>query len=467
MFASLFFPEAKNCTEFPISVNPDLFTTTFDTLGFTEEERKDFLDRIHRGSDDPAVLTYRAQLQAEIFASAPLREILEAFSRFCALCSRAREYVTGTTPDDALRMLTLFEGLSGLLGAFLKKLDTFVPESAAAKRLWLFCRAYAASFEYRELKTKAADLRRELCMENGYTLNVGDPLAPARTLTLKKDATPAEGIFALTQRMTESFTGEKEPAEPAPNRPYTEQEAHLIVRYLQADPKRCRKAEEFAALYLASDTDTLLRLGKEAAFYLSADKYYRHFSVQGLPLCVPSFTQEREFFLEQLQYSTAAGMGKTDVALDDNVRLGVVFGPDSAAMTDAVHRAAIMGCWGGLIFAHRARIPLLKELREDKNGNLSSKNLDAGCFCICGHLFDTLLPRQEEVAAEAVINRLAATGAYGWLRICSRNNLDSLRRKCSAKDLPACRITEAGTDYTLDDLLKNRHRERSGENHEK
>ncbi len=456
MFASLRFPDGK---EYPHTVLSDgtLRDRIPASLGLSETQIDAILRFLPQSCPDPEVLAYRAELAEELLCSPELEKVfqgLTALNNAPSLPTRG-----GTEETDRLQTVVSFEAFSHRFDRVLRSLGSIVPRSNSAKRCFLFCRNYGESFEYKELKTKAAELRRAFGFSYGFSLSVGNPADGEPTAHLRKEQAEPEGVRFAADRVIAEFGGTPLPEPEAPRRPYTDVETAVLTGIIRKDPKLARRLEEFTELYAAAGTEEILRISEEALFFLSLNALYKAGRRAGYALCRPVF-REPGFYSEiiGLCYPTAEGsVGKADYIASPLNHITVVCGPDAEGYLNAVGFAHLCASAGGLIFGEEARISPVDRLERDRDERIRTDGLNEDSLCLCGHLFDVMLPRQEEAAVSEVLLRLSDRNTRSVIRICSKSNLSVLQKKAEGKLIPPCTTLQAGTDRTLEELLQ-RHR---------
>lgn len=456
MFVSLRFPDGK---EYPQSTLTDggILRTLPDSLFCSDRQREVFLRLFSTACADPEVLNYRGELAEELVSSPALEEI---FRELSDLNIPQEHFIRsgGTVEISQLQTITAFQDFAERFDRFCNGLSAVVPQSAAAKRCFLFCRNYAESFEYKELKGKAAELIRTMGFSYGFSLVAGNPFDGEPTVRLRKETTPADGVRAAVNQVLEEF-GASLPREVTQKRPYTDMEIAVLTGMIRRDPKLSRRLEEFTQAYADAGTEEILRLSQEALGLITANEIYKKARENGYPLCRPVFRRPG-FYSEitNLAYPTVQGTVATaDYVASPLEHVTVVCGPDSEAYANAVEFAHIFASAGGLIFAREGQISPVNVLECDKNERVSTEKLDENGLCLCRHLFDAMLPRQEEVAVGEVLLRLADRNVRSVIRICSKSNLSVLEKEGQANRLPPCTLLQLGTDRTLEELLQRHH----------
>ncbi|MBQ1217882.1 MAG: hypothetical protein IIX85_07975 [Clostridia bacterium] len=458
MFASLRFPDGKSYNE--IYLPPEEFglEALLDEVDLTPLQRDTILKYLPLSCDDPDVLSYRAELATEVFTSGELQRI---FSQFAALGEASfpiKHPHNSTAETDCVRTVTLFEEFSARFEHFRTELEGVVPKSAAAVRFFRFCRNYAESFEYKELKSRAADLRRDFGFERGYLISLGNPKDQAPTVKLRT-CNEAEGISDTVRRVMEEFGVVRPPVKNDKNRLCSDAEVAVLTGIIRKDPRLHHRLQEFTELYEASGSGDLIRLCEEAVYYNAVNRLYLRWHEQGYTVCRPVF-RNAGFYSEifGLNYKTETDkIGKEDFITSPLNHITVVFGPDAGAYLDAVKTAHFFASSGGLICAEGAEIAPIDRLERDKQESLHTEGLTEHSLCLCGYMFDAMLPRQEDAAAAEVIDTLSKTCTRSVVRICCKSNLTALQKRMDGGTLPPCTLLQVGTDYTLEELLQ-RHK---------
>lgn len=457
MFASLRFPDGKEYPELLLSEKeiPEgiPFPVTLD-----EGQKQALLRYLPRVCPVPEVLAYRAELAAELVSSPVLESV---FRQLSELNLPEEHFIRsgGTVEINQLQTITAFQTFSQRFDGFCGNLNSMIPESAAAKRCFLFCRNYAESFEYRELKKKAAELIRTMGFSLGFSMAVGNPADTEPTVRLWKESTEPQGVRFSANQVLAEF-GVTPPPEPeVPRRTYTDMEVAVLTGMIRKDPKLAQKLEDFTESYAAAGTEDLLRLSEEALYFIAANEIYKAGRTAGYSLCRPSF-RKPGFYSEisGLCYSTESdGVEREDYNTSPLNHISVVCGPNAESYLNAVGFAHLSASAGGLVFAKEAQIAPINCLEFDKKERISTEKLNENSLCLCSHLFDVMLPRQEEAAVSEVLLRLADRNSRSVVRICSKSNLAVLQKKIDGKQLPSCTLLQIGTDRTLEELLQRHH----------
>lgn len=459
MFISLRFPDGSEYPEIPLSVAPTGLDDIIKNLTLSDLQKKTLLHYLPLSCPHPDVLSYRAEFAAEVFSNPDLQRIFRGFSLFSETGASVLSSEYGTPETDKLQRLTWFETFAKRLDAFRTSLEGISPESAAAKRFFLFLRNYTESFEYLELKTKAAELRRAFAFEYGCTLTVGNPSDPEGVARLRKKTTPPDGVRATADRVLKEFGVDPKPEPNGKPRPYTHTEAAVLTGMIRKDSRLARKLEEFTELYGASGADALMRLSEEALYYISLNEIYRWGHQKGYTVCRPVFRKPgfygEIFGLNYLDHENT--VQKTDYLTSPLNHITVVCGPDGENYLRAVAFAHLCASAGGLIFAEGAEISPVNCLEGDQNERIRTDGLNEAGLCICNRLFDVMLPRQEEAAVSSVIQSLNDRHPRSVIRICSKSNLSVLQKKIDGGRLPPCTLLQLGNDRTLEELLQ-RHK---------
>ena len=456
MFVSLRFPDRKEYPQFPLT-DSGILQSIPESLFCSEGQREVFLRLFSASCADPEVLNYRAELAEELISSPALETIFTELSRL----NISHEHFIrsgGTVEITQLQTVTAFRDFAQRFDRFCETLSAVVPQSTAAKRCFLFCRNYAESFEYKELKGKAAELIRTMGFSYGFSLEAGNPFDPSPAVRLRKESTPADGVYASANNVLEEF-GACSEEEPTEKRPYTDMEIAVLTGMIRRDAKLSRRLEEFTQAYADAGTEELLRLSEEALFFTAANEIYKAGRNAGYSLCRPQF-RNLGFYSEitDLSYPTEQNtVAAANYAASPLEHVMVVCGPDSEAYAKAVEFAHIAASAGGLIFAKEAQISPVNVLEADKNRRISTDRLDENGLCLCYKLFDAMLPRQEEVAVREVLLRLGDRNVRSVVRICSKSNLTVLQKEGEANRLPPCTPLQLGTDRTLEELLQRHH----------
>lgn len=446
MYASLLFPAPA---EGEVLLGAEVLDGLLAEQGADAEDRRILTEYLGRVSSDPAVLQYRAELGAELAASAPLQKILTAFAAL------GRDWPVPEKGElDGLRRLARFERFSREFDAFCRILSDVIPESEGFRRCFRFLKRYAESYEYKELKCKAAELVEAFGFDKGVCYAVGQP-AEEGTARLFR-AEDSDGVFARTEALLREFDLPRKDT-PAPlTREYTDVEAAVLMGVIRGSTEITRRLEEFFALAEACGTEDLLRLSREAAFYTALNRLYAEGHRRGYSLCVPRFRPMG--FYTQIKGlchpSAEIGVGRTDYQSSPMEPVTVLCGPDSKGFLHAIALAHVIGSFGGLIFAEEAEISPADRIATDRDGQISTEGLNEHSLCLCRNLFDAMLPRQEEAAVSEVIRPLAERAVRSVVRIRSKSNLAALQRMIRENILPPCALTQAGADRTLEDLLK-------------
>ena len=446
MYASLLFPAPAEDGKI---LGTDAVDGLLEEQGVSPEDRGILTEYLGRFSPDPAVLQYRAELGAELAASDPLQKI---FTAFAAL---GQEWpALGEGELDGLRRLARFERFSREFDAFCKTLGDVIPESEGFRRCFRFLKRYAESYEYKELKRKAAELVEAFSFDEGVCYAVGQPAEEGFARLFR--AEDSDGVFALTQAVLREFDLPQKEA-PAPlTREYTDVEAAVLMGVIRGSKEITRRMEEFFALSAACGTEDLLRLSREAAFYTALNRLYAEGLRRGYSLCVPRFRPPGFYTqIKGLCYpSEESSAGRADYRSSPMEPVTVLCGPDSEGLLNAVALAHVIGSFGGLIFAEEAELSPIDRLASDREGMISTEGLNEHSLCLCRSLFDSMLPRQEEAAVGEVIRPLAERAVRSVIRIRSKSNLAALQRRIRENTLPPCVLIQAGADRTLEDLLK-------------
>ncbi len=456
MFISLRFPDGKEYPEYPLPREGFRGELPL-SASFDDRQREVLLHYLFLACPVPEVLSYRAELAEELVSSPELEQIFRDLGQF-SIPKPHRSHAAESEEIKKLQLVTAFQAFGEEFDRFCDSLDRMIPDSAAAKRCFLFCRNYRESFEYKELKIKARELLEALGFSYGFSLAVGNPNDLREPARLSKESAPPEGIRNSANRLMAEFGVLPEEPKQAP-RPYTDVEVAVLTGMIRNDPKLVRRLNEFGELYTAAGTEDILRLGREALYFISANELYKAGRAAGYALCRPTFRNPGFYSsLTGMTYPSAHGTPqKADYVASPLNHITVVCGPDSEPYLNAVAFAHLSASSGGLVFAEEAAVAPVNSLQTDRRERLSMENLDEDGLCLCSHLFDAMLPRQEEAAVSEVLLRLAERNSRSVVRICSKGNLAVLQKNTEGGRLPPCTFLEAGTDRTLEELLQ-RHR---------
>ncbi len=451
MFASLFTPrEDRGMCEILTDSLPFSFPE-----GLTEGEKAALKEGLCRTCPDPEVLAYRAEFGEEIAKTPALARAIEELSRLLSSAPLPRTY-TETAETEELNTVTEFEEFAPKLDRFCANIGSIAPESAAARRCFLACRTFADSYQYRELKGKAAELRRTFGFETGFTL------APREGgWRLTKESTETEGVWAWADRLCEEFGAPPRKEELPPLRPYTDTESAVLTGMVRKSPKLRRLLQEFLSLYAAADTENILRLSKEALFFTAMNKIYTAARAKGYPLCRPTF-RAPGFYSEitGLAYPTAGGgVGVADYSSTPLSPVTAVCGPDGEGYVLSVAFAHAVASAGGLIFAEETGISPVGRLEFDRNRTFDLASADEHRFCVGLRLFEGMLPRKEEEEAGSLLLALAQDRPRGILLLQHRSNLAVLDRRITEGTLPPCTLLQLGEDKTLEEFMLRRKKE--------
>jgi len=449
MYASLRFPTAPVAeSEFPL---PTGIGAVFAPFSLREEEISLLLPWLSRSVDAPEVLEYRSRFAEELYGTPALAR---AFEDLWTLGLR----IPSEAPEqeaDVLRTVARFEAFASDFDAFRTTLQDLIPESEAGRRAFRFLKRYGESFEYKELKQKACELLRACGFDAGAALAVEDGLGEEGTSHLfRADNTGSmsDNLFRVMEEF--SLVPEETPVPPAER--YTPTEAAILTGVIRGNGELSRRIGEFMTLYRACGTEDLLRLCREAGFFVTANKLYRKGAELGFPLCRPNFRPAGYYTeLKGLSFpSQAAAVGRADFLTTPLNHVTVACGPDAEAYLDGVTLAHLMATAGGLVFAEEADLSPVFRLERGEKDQIRTAGLDEHSLCICGHLFDAMLPRQEEAACTEVLRRLCECKVRSAVRICGKSNLTALQKAMERESVPPCTLLSAGTDRTLEDLLK-------------
>ena len=447
MYASLRFPQAPG-EETEYRLPPAFAEGILGRQNLTAEEKKLLLWGLGRSCADPAVLEYRSRFGAELLRS-------EALCRAMTELGAIGRMLPAALPSgevESLRTVARFEAFATRFDGFFQSLADLVPESEGAKRCLRFLKRYGESYEYKELKHKCAELIQSFDFASGVLLALGQPRAEGTALLFRSPA--EDGLSALVRRVREDFSSPLPEAEP-PSREYTPMEEAVLTGILRGNPSLLRRMEKFFALYTACGTEDVIRLGKEAAFFVATRKLYGEGLEKGYSVCCPRFRAPGYYAeLTGLCYDSEEGVGRANYTASPMAPVTVVCGPDAMSYLQAVETAHIFSSAGGLVFAEGAEISPCDRVERDGKEQIRIEGLNENSLCLCGNLFDVMLPRQEEAAAREVLARLCDSGARSVVRLCAQSNLSALQKLTDGGVLPPCTFLRAGTDRTLEDLLK-------------
>lgn len=461
MFVSLRFPDGKEYPEALLSTDAVRQSLPGDDKTEASDAAVDFL---RRSCPDPTVLRYRSEF-AEELANDP--QIAEIFRELDGLKRVFPTHASGQTEETKLlRTVAAFETFSGAFDGFCARLSAKSPQSAAARRCFLFCRNYGEGFGYKELKTKAGEISRMLGFAYGFTLEAGRIGDGDTPVLLRKESAETEGVQVFADRVTAQFGGTPLTEQEPPLREYGDTESIVLTALIRRDPKAAARLREFADLYAAAGTEDLLRLSREAEGFLAVNEYYTAAKEAGLPLCRPEISEPGYYSeIKGLRYrSGEEGAVAFDYEASPMNHVTVVCGPDAKAVLEAVGTAHLCASAGGLVFCDEARISPVGRLERDEKGRLCIEDLDEHSLCLCENLFDAMLPRQEEAALNAVLTGLSDRPARTVVRVCAKSNLTALKKKIDERLLPPCTLLKAGEDRTLEELLKRHDLAGKGEN---
>lgn len=448
MYASLFFPSPEP------GEGRILRASTLDLLlqkqGVSAEDRSILTEYLGQISANPEVLEYRARIGAELVASPALQQVLSAFSAL------SRDWDGGAPENelDGLRRVAHFERFSHEFDAFCQGLSGIVPESEGLKRCFRFIKRYEESYEYKELKHKAAELLQAFGFERGICYGVGHPDEEGSARLFRAD--DSDGLYALLRRVEAEFDLPAAEEEAPPPRDYSDTEKAVLLGFMRGSKEIPRRTEEFFALSSTCGTEDLLRLSREAAFYMALNRLYTEGHRRGYSLCRPRFRPMG--FYSQIKGlchpAEEAGVGKTDYQSTPMEPVTVLCGPDGEGYLYAVALAHVLGSFGGLIFAEEGELSPIDRLVLDREGQVSTEGLNEHSLCLCCNLFDAMLPRQEEAAVQEVVRPLTEGAVRAVIRIRNKSNLGALQRLIQENTLRPCTLLQVGCDHTLEDLLK-------------
>lgn len=469
MYASLLFPAAP-VAELPVSVTGEI-GPLFAPFSLSKEEVRILSAHLTKTCEFPEVLAYRARFSEELYKTPPLAALLKELAELGKTLPRE-------IPDQeglALRTVARFEHFSDRFDRFRAQLKDLLPESDAARRLFRFLKLYGESYEYKELRHKAGDLLRAFRFEDGLCLaweESGKGETSAHLFRADREGNMTETLF----RVMEEFSLPRPEETPAPAEHYTPGEAAVLTEIIRNRSDLSRRLSEFFDLYRACGTEDLLRLSEEAELYSAFNKLWHKGREMGFSLCRPVYRPLGYFCeIKGLSFCAqnsdggadgAAPAGRADYTATPRNRVTVVCGPDAASYLNALTLAHLSASAGGLVFAESAEISPILRLEQDDRGQLRTAGMDEHSLCVCGRLFDAMLPRQEEAALQEVLRRLTESGARSALRICGKSNLTALEKAAEEGIGFPCTLLTAGTDRTLEELLK-RHNltEESQEEH--
>lgn len=472
MYASLLFPSAP-VAELPVSVTGEI-GSLFAPFSLTEEEIRILSAHLTKTCESPEVLAYRARFSEELYKTPSLAALLEELGAL----GKALPREIPTPEGLALRTVARFEHFSDRFDRFRAKLKDLLPESDAARRLFRFLKLYGDSYEYKELRRKAEELIRSFRFEEGLCLapsDSGKGEGTAHLFRADREGSMAETLF----RVMDEFSLPRPEETPQPAERYTDTEAAVLTEVIRSRSDLSRRLSEFFDLYRACGTEDILRLSKEAELYSVFNKLWHKGREMGFSLCRPIYRplgyfcqiKDLSFCSESPEPSETPDAPRPAVSRADFIatprnRVTVVCGPDAARFLRALTLAHLSASAGGLVFAESAEISPILRLEQDEKGQLHTASLDEHSLCICGNLFDAMLPRQEEAALQEVLRRLTESGARSALRICGKSNLTALEKAAEEGTGFPCTLLTAGTDRTLEELLK-RHNltEESQEEH--
>ncbi len=421
----------------------------------TDGEKAALREGLCRTCPDPEVLAYRAEFAEELTQNPALAQAMEELSRLLSGDSLPRAY-NETAETEQLNTVTNFEEFAPKLDRFCANIASITPESAAARRCFLACRTFADGYQYRELKGKAAELRRALGFETGFTLSPRE-----EGLRLVKEGDETEGVWVWADRLCEELGGTSLAEEESPRRPYTDRESAVLTGIVRKNPKIARLLLEFLALYDAADTENILRLSKEALFYTAMNKIYSAARDKGYPLCRPTF-RAPGFYSEitGLAYPTADGsVGVADYISTPLSSATAVWGPDGEGYVLSVAFAHAAASAGGLIFAEEAGISPAGSLEFDQNKTFDLPSVDEHRLCVGLRLFEGMFPRQEEETAGELLLALAQDRPRSVLLLQHKSNLAGLDRRITEGTLPPCTLLQLGEDNTLQEFMLRRKKE--------
>ncbi len=446
MFASLLTPPEHRGETFPLT--EFLPFSLPETLPLSPRERQALLWGLTQTCPNPEVLAYRAELAEETVNSPELTAALRALSRLGEEPALPKTY-TETPETQQLDTVSRFEAFCPKFDGFCTLLTGLSPSGVALRRCFLACRTFADSIQYRELKKKAAELRRAFGFEYGFTLS---PRGEGFRLT--KESAPTPGVWADALRLVEEFGGELPEKTPPPPRPHTDTEAAVLTGILRKTPKLTLLTEEFCALYEASGVDQILRLSREAAFFAPLNEIYLMGRNKGYPLCRPTF-RAPGFYSEilGLAYPKADGsMGQEDFRATPLTPITAVWGPNGEGYLNAVAFAHCVASAGGLVFAEEAGISPVGRMGDDKNGPLPEEGDEHG-LVLSYRLGEGMLPRREEETAATAITGLFKTRTRSVLLLSNKSNLAVLQRRGEENTLPPCTVLQLGEDRTLEEFM--------------
>ncbi len=448
MYASLRFPTAP-AEEFEYELTEDMLPF-LSKCALSEEEQRAAMRFLRRVCPAEEVLAYRGQVGAELLSSPQLQRVFSDLARL------GRNFPAGIPQRevDQLRTLARFETFAAEFDEFCKTLQGIIPESDGAKRCLRFLKLYEESFEYKELKHKAMDLIHAFGFDDGVALSVGSPNEEGISRLFRND--PSDGIDASVLRVMKEFDITPPQETVPPPRDYTDTEAAVLTGMIRGKSELGRRMEEFFALYTACGTQDILRLCDEAYCFSVMNKIYTQGCAMGYGVCCPTYLP-MGFYTEltDLYYPTEQGdCARADYIASPLNHITLVCGPDSEAYLNSVAMAHVFASAGGLVFAESARISPIDRPERDRKEQINITNLNEHSLCLCAHLFDVMLPRQEEAAVSEVIRQLSERTVRSVVRICSKSNLTALEKQMEKGSLPPCTLLQAGTDRTLEDLLK-------------
>lgn len=451
MFASLRFP-AFAAEELQYDLPADLTETLGKSSLLTPEERSLLAEGLCRTCPDPTVLEYRGCFAEELFSSPDLCRVMTDFGALGRMLPDQRP----AREVDALGTVARFEAFAAAFDAFFATLGEIVPESEGAKRCLRFLKRYGESYEYKELKHKGAELVEAFGFGKGGFFTLGKLCAEGTGRVFP--ANGGEELFDGVLRVTELFGGQLPSFPEGAAREYTDTEAAVLTGMIRGNEGLSLRLKEFLELYLACGTEDFLRLAREASFFVAMNKIYAEGVRRGAAVCRPRY-RAPGFYSEitGLCYATAEGIARGDFVATPLNPVTVVCGPDSAAYLNSVAVAHVFASAGGLIFAEGGEISPCDRMERDEKEQIHTEGLNENSLCLCCNLFDMMLPRQEEAAVKEVLLRLCECTVRSVVRICAQSNLSALQKQMEEGALPPCTLLRAGTDRTLEELLKRHH----------
>lgn len=455
MFTSLRFPDAKECRETELS--PEFadklgLTGRIAELSCSAFRKNILLNTLSRLTSNRRVLQYRQQLATELHSVPESFRMLSRFALFGEDLLRGHQQCFREDSYLSWKSLGFFRFFSEGFDQFFPELEEFFAQSDALKRFCMFCRDFAESIVYRELKEKAEILQEQLVADKGFALRLRAD-EHWSTMHCRRAERPQKGCAALAEEALALF-GEREKDSSPRFRPLTEDELIFDGKILGENHKTATAAQEFDTLFSTLCLPDFLRLAEEAIYFVTAEEWYRKLEEKDMPPCCPVLADTpSQTRIEGLYFQSAnSTIRKNDYTEHLLPQMTVVAGEDSLLWAQNLGTALVFTAAGGFLSARAAAVFPTEHLFFSPEQTPQLGNEESFCLWAIGD--ETLLPSEEAREAEKLLYRGGQEKRRGVIILIYPGNLTVLKKKAADGLLPPYTPVLLGSNQKVEELLR-------------